>query len=72
MATRESMHCLGWQLWFLTGAGCACRDSVFVKLGLPVGSGLDVHFQTAQKLADDISKTFRAPNDLEFEKVPIE
>lgn len=42
---------------------------MFVKLGLPPNSPLSLHFETAADLARRISATFRAPNDLEFEKV---
>lgn len=44
-------------------------DSLFVKLNLPEGAPLEEHFAVGRDLAAAISKTYRHPNDLEFEKV---
>ena len=52
-------------MWFLRRD----TDSVFVKLGLPPDAPMAEHFAKAKWLAEQISKTFRAPNDLESEKV---
>ena len=46
-------------------------DSVFVKFKVDAGKEQDLaeHFRVATEVSAEISKTFLAPNDLEFEKV---
>lgn len=55
---------------FAAGAGKLVvhnTDSVMVIFNVERGN-LEKHFEVAQRVADEISKTFKPPNDLEFEK----
>jgi DNA polymerase delta subunit 1 len=47
-------------------------DSIMVKMKLPAGydqTNIDDHFKVATWLAGEITKEYKAPNDLEFEKI---
>jgi DNA polymerase delta subunit 1 len=47
-------------------------DSIMVKMKLPEGKNqedINDHFEVAKWLAGEITKEYRAPNDLEFEKI---
>lgn len=44
---------------------------VILNLGEDKRHDMAAHFEAAQKLADDISKTFPSPVELEFEKVRV-
>lgn len=59
---------------FAAGAGELVvhnTDSVMVRFNLPDEDKLDMHkqFQVATRVADTISKTFKAPHELEMEKI---
>jgi DNA polymerase delta subunit 1 len=47
-------------------------DSIMVKMKLPEGkdqNNINDHFEVAKWLAGEITKEYKAPNDLEFEKI---
>lgn len=43
---------------------------VIFDLGEDKRHDMAAHFETAERVASEISATFKAPNDLEFEKSP--